>query len=315
MTKYSLTKNLNLLMFVFSTVIAWIFANTKTRTVNIGGQAVFEGVMIRGKDKYVISVRKKNKKIITKTIHVKGKNVWYNSFPIIRGVARFAESLVIGTKALIFSMDVTTEEEDYSFSGVEIGITIFFSMVLSIGLFFILPLVITHFFTLRINSFENNLFFNLIDGVLRIMFFLIYITLISFLPDIRRIFQYHGAEHKVVSCYEKGDNLNVENAKKHTRIHPRCGTNFIIIVFIVSLVIFSLFNVQTFLEGFILRIVFLPLIAGLSYEWLMIGGRFVNNPIIKFTILPGLLIQRITTKEPDDEMLEVALKSIKAAVS
>ena len=277
--------------------------------ITIGGQALIEGVMMRSQDKYAIAVRKPNNKISIKIIPIKkSKSKLYN-FPVIRGIIRFAETLVIGIQSLTYSATESQGEAEEAITKKDMFITILFSVGLTFVLFYLLPLIITRFITSH-----TGVWFNVIDGMLRLTIFLIYLILISFLPDIKRVFQYHGAEHKAVYCYENKEKLTVKNVQKYTTLHPRCGTNFILIVFVISIFFFTIINVQGFFPRLGIRLVLLPLIAGVSYEILRFAGKHFENRLVKIMIWPGLMLQKITTKEPDDSMVKVAIKSLKAVL-
>lgn len=286
---------------------------------NIGGQAVIEGVMMRAPSKFVIAVREPNGKIAVKREDIKLDNNKILKKPILRGLIGLYDALVLGIKALNFSAEKAMPDEvekNGKSSKMENFISILIGLLLGVGLFLYLPLQLTElakkFFPIVEQSF---LVFNLVDGVLRIIFFVLYLVIISQLKDIKRVFSYHGAEHKCIFTYEKGKELTVENARKMSRFHPRCGTSFLLIVLIVSIFVFSLIPKDShFLIKFGSRIIFLPLIAGISYEILKLSSKYADNIIVKILIAPGLWLQRITTREPDDSMLEVALVSIKEAV-
>ena len=247
-----------------------------SKEITIGGQALIEGVMMRSTDKYAICVRRPDKKISTKIIKVKTNKNWFANLPIIRGTVRFVETLGIGVKSISYSALESQGEEEESLSNWEMTFTIGLSIGITILLFYVLPLVITKFITKDLGFMSN-----LIDGVLRLVIFLAYLLIISRLPDIKRIFQYHGAEHKTVYCYENKEPLTVKNVQKYTTLHPRCGTNFILIVFVTSLIIFTIIPVQNYWQRLGLRLLLLPLIAGVSYEILRFAGRHFKNPKVK----------------------------------
>ena len=239
--------------------------------------------------------------------------------PILRGLIGLYDALVLGIKALNFSAEKAMPDE-FEKNGKSSKLETFFSMALGIGLgillFLYLPLQLTELLKKVMPIVESSfLIFNLVDGVLRIIFFIIYLLIISQLKDIKRVFSYHGAEHKCIYAYEEGKDLTVDNARQMSRFHPRCGTSFLLIVLLVSIFVFSLIPKDShFLIKFGSRILFMPLIAGISYEILKLSGKYANNIIVKILIAPGLWLQRITTKEPDDSMLEVAIVSIKEAL-
>lgn len=286
---------------------------------NIGGQAVIEGVMMRAPSKFVIAVRQPDGSIVVKRDDIKLDNNKILKKPILRGLIGLYDALVLGIKALNFSAEKAMPDE-FEKNGKSSKLETFFSMALGIGLgillFLYLPLQLTELLKKVMPIVESSfLIFNLVDGVLRIIFFIIYLLIISQLKDIKRVFSYHGAEHKCIYAYEEGKDLTVDNARQMSRFHPRCGTSFLLIVLLVSIFVFSLIPKDShFLIKFGSRILFMPLIAGISYEILKLSGKYANNIIVKILIAPGLWLQRITTKEPDDSMLEVAIVSIKEAL-
>lgn len=197
-----------------------------------------------------------------------------------------------------------------------LGISLVFSLVMSIFLFKFLPLSITDFLSSRFAALkENYMLYNLIDGFIKMLFFIVYIALLGTIPQLKRVFQYHGAEHKSIYTYEQGLDLTVENARKMTRFHPRCGTSFILVVFMISIFVYTFVPRQeAFWLNFALRVAFLPIIAGISYELLKWSAKYSENPFVRIIAFPGLMFQRVTTKEPDDQQLEVALNSLKEAL-
>ncbi len=281
--------------------------------MNVGGQAVIEGVMMRSPNFWAIAVRKPDGDIEIKKDKLKmlSEKTKFFKLPIIRGFLMLISALVLGIKALNFSANVALEEEEEEISDWHIYLTIAFAFGVGILFFFLLPLYLT-----KLLNFKSYFMFNLVDGVIRIIFFLIYLGFISFFKDIKRVFQYHGAEHKVIYAYEQGEELNVENAKKYTTLHPRCGTSFLIIVFIISIFVFSLIpKTSPFWIKALSRIVLIPLIAGISYEALKLSDKFKDNFLVKLFILPGLWLQKITTKEPDETQIEVALAALKEVLN
>ena len=283
---------------------------------NIGGQAVIEGVMMRAPERFVIAVRKSENEIVVKKEDVKLDRNRIFKKPLIRGLIALYDSLILGIRALNFSAYHSTGEGEEHMS----KSATLFSMAMGIGLglllFIYLPLQITELMKHILPSLHtSSLLYNAVDGVIRVVFFVLYVWGISFLKDIKRVFQYHGAEHKAIFTYEEGLELNVENARKMSRFHPRCGTSFLIILMLVCILTFSLIpNNANFFVKLGARLVFIPLIAGVSYEILKLSGKFHRNPIVKFLIMPGLMLQKITTQEPDDSQLEVALISIRASL-
>jgi uncharacterized protein YqhQ len=275
--------------------------------ITIGGQALIEGVMMRSNDKYVMAVRRPDKKISTKIVKINNTS-FFNKIPLIRGCTRFIETLSIGLEGILYSSSESAGEEE-KLNPWEVFFTIASSIVMTVLLFYFAPLLVARLFTS-----SNGLLFNLVDGLARLFIFIIYLMIISLMPDIRRIFQYHGAEHMTVHCYEKKEKLTIKNIRKYSTLHPRCGTNFIMIVFIVSIFFFSFIPVKTFIYKLGMRLLLLPLIAGISYEFLKLAGKYYENPIVKVLNYPGIALQMITTKKPEDDMIEVAIKSLNTAV-
>lgn len=298
----------------------------KDKKTNIGGQAVIEGVMIRGMSNYVVAVRK-NKKIVTKNEKIPAKKYNFLKWHFIRGFVNLVEMLVIGIKSLIWSAEQAAPKEEKMGKN-EFVFTFLVSMGFVILFFVALPYLLTNL--LGFYEEKKPLLFNLIDGLIRISFFLIYIVAISFMKDVRILFQYHGAEHMAIHCYEKGKKLSVGNVRKFTTLHPRCGTSFLLIVFIISIFVFSLLpsaillyypefiNLNAWLRRFTLlpaRILLIPVIAGISYEILKISDKKQKNLLFKAISMPGLWLQKITTKEPTNKQIEVAISSLKKLLS
>lgn len=278
-----------------------------------GGQAVIEGVMMRGKNKVAIAVRKSPENIVLKEMRLKplGEKLPFLKWPFIRGVVALVSSLIIGIKSLTFSASQVAEEEDEEITPLEMFISILISFGLAILLFVALPAGIVAL----IQSFINlNIILNLIEGIIKITAFLAYLFVISRLKDIKRVFMYHGAEHKVIHNYESKFPLSVKNARNFTTLHPRCGTNFIFIVILLSIFFFSFFGRPPLLERILYHILLLPVIAGTSYEVIKLAGGERVNPIIRIIATPGLWLQKLTTNEPDDSMLEVAITALKAVL-
>lgn len=292
---------------------------------SIGGQAVMEGVMMRGPKEIATAVRKSDGEII---VDKKETNSIFNKYkflklPILRGVVSFFESMITGVKCLMFSAEqIDLEEGEETMTRFEkwlddklgdkikdvvIYFSVFLSLILGIGLFMLLPTVLVGW--MKIIS-ENHVFLSLMEGVVRILIFIIYIWAVSQMKDIQRVFEYHGAEHKTIAAYEHGEELTPENARKYSRLHPRCGTNFLLIVMIVSIIFFSLLKWDNVWERLIYRLLLLPVVAGISYEFIKFAGRS-NNKFVKALTKPGLLLQYLTTREPDDEQLEVAIVALK----
>ena len=291
--------------------------------VRIGGQAVIEGVMMKNMDRYAVSVRKPNGKIETKVeecVSFAEKHPLFK-LPIFRGMVNFLESMVIGMKTLNYSASFYEDEEEQTESRTEqflekflgekaekiiMGIVLVFSLAISIGLFMILPYIASEALGKLI---QNEYAVLLMEGIIRIAIFLGYIVLISQMEDIKRVFMYHGAEHKTINCLEAGVELTPENVDNFSRLHKRCGTSFIFIVMIISMVFFFFIRVDTIWLRIVLRLLFLPLVAGVSYEFIRLAGSS-DHPLVQIFSKPGLALQRLTTKEPEHSMIEVAIASV-----
>ena len=290
--------------------------------INVGGQAVIEGVMIRGLNSYVVAVRK-NKRIITRKGKISKKKYNFLKWPFIRGSINLFEMIIIGIKSIMWSAQQAAPGEE-NIGKKEIMLTLLFSIGLAIFFFVALPYFLTNL--LGFAEEEKPITFNIVDGVIRILIFLIYIIGISFLEEVKTLFQYHGAEHKAIHCYEHNKKLTIENVKKFTTLHPRCGTSFLLIVFIVSIFVFSLLpsiivyyfpdflNLNNWIRKFTLfpiRILLIPFIAGISYEILKISDKYQKSILFGLISMPGLLLQKVTTKEPTNKQIEVAVFSLK----
>ncbi|MDR2869953.1 MAG: DUF1385 domain-containing protein [Deferribacteraceae bacterium] len=290
-------------------------ANNKA-CLNIGGQAIIEGVMMRAPGQLAMAVRQQNGVIVVRKEPIKIDHSSLFKKPFFRGMVGLYDSLVLGIKALNFSAQHAGLDDEKPLSKRETVLSLVIGLGVGILLFLFLPLWLTNLMKAVFPLIEESfLVFNLVDGLIRVVFFVAYIAIISRMKDIQRVFQYHGAEHKSIFAYEEGLELTVENARKMSRFHPRCGTSFLLIVMIVAIFVFSLIPKDSaFVIKFGSRIVFLPVIAGISYEVLKLSGRLRRNPIVAFLMAPGLWLQRLTTREPDDSQLEVALVSIKTAL-
>ena len=307
----------------------WFFNKQPEGCISVGGQAVMEGVMMQGDGRVAIAVRKSDGRItykVRKVTPLSQKYPWM-AWPLVRGIVSFINSLVGGMKILTESADMAglQSEEPSKFEkkvaqilrvkpdDVMMGFAVVLAILLSVGLFFALP---TFLEALIKNVVHNKLLVNIIGGVIRMALFLLYVFLCSKLKEIRRVFQYHGAEHKSIYCYESGKELTVENARPFTTLHPRCGTSFLVIVMAISILVFLLLGSDTSNPFMRLgsRLLLLPLVAGVSYEILKGLAKAEDNWLVRAFKWPGLMVQKITTAEPDDSMLEVALVSLKASL-
>lgn len=318
-------------------------SNNKDKTLHktsVGGQALIEGIMMQGPKGAAVSVRTPDGEIDTEMVDFKHAKDKFKplGWPLIRGVVAYVESMIFGYKCLMMSAeksgleDLEDSEENMSkldkwlndhinkkVLGVLTGVASVVGMLLAFLLFFYLPTIAVNF----LNKISGDVLTNyraLFEGIIRMIIFVVYIALVSLMKDIKRTFMYHGAEHKTIFCYEKGCELTVENVKKQSRFHPRCGTSFIFVILIISVVISSAISVtwpelrDTTVLWIAIKILILPLITGLSYEFIKYAGRH-DNIFVKILAAPGLWMQRLTTKEPDDDMIEVALASFKAVIT
>ena len=278
----------------------------------VGGQAVLEGVMMRCKNCLAIAVRTPDQEII---LHKEKLNPVAQRWPIfklpvLRGVAVFIEMLFVGTRALMYSANMAMGEEE-ELTSWQLMLTVVLGLGLGIGFFIVLPTVIMRF--IGGASPNSPFFFNFLEGLIRLLILTTYVLAVSRIPDMRRVFQYHGAEHMAVHCFEAGEELVLEKARRFSPLHPRCGTAFLLIVVVLGIFIFSFFGWPGLVERILLRLSLLPLVAGLSYEVIKACGR-QEKSWLRFLILPGLLMQRLTTRKPEDAQLEVALQALEAAV-
>ena len=294
---------------------------------SIGGQAIMEGIMMRGPERTAVAIRLPNGKIYMRTQPTPQGSKW-GKIPIVRGVVNFVASLVQGTKTLMYSADILEEyyPEEYEKDKFDIwveeklgkekawkilmALSVFIALVMSVAIFMLLPTVAVGWVA---HLTDNILVLNLIEGFARILIFMGYIALIAQMKDIRTVFQYHGAEHKTIHCFENGLELTPSNAQQFYTLHPRCGTSFLVFVMIIAILVHALMGWPNVTIRIISRILVLPLIAGLSYELLKWAGRS-SNPIVKILSLPGLYVQKLTTREPSDRQLEVAIAAMKAVL-
>ena len=275
-----------------------------------GGQAVIDGVMMRGQKTLVTAVRHPKGDIVTDT---QALAPLYSGrarrMPFVRGIIVMIESLVLGIKSLMFSANISLEEEEERVSGGMIWLILILALGLVVGLFFILPLLLT-----KLLHIQSSLLFNLVDGFIRIVFFIIYLRLMGLMKDLKRVFAYHGAEHKTVNAYEAGVPLQIDAVRRYSTAHVRCGTSFLFAVVIISVLVFALAGVHTTWLMILSRIVLVPVIAGISYELIYFAGRHTDNIIARIVSRPGLWLQSLTTREPDDSQIEVAIAALKKVI-
>ena len=289
----------------------------------IGGQAVIEGIMMKNKDMYSVAVRKPDGEIEVNlgTYRSIVKSKMLRETPLIRGVINFIDSMILGMRTLTFSASFYEEEEEPTKTEIMMdkllkgntekvvtGLTVAFSIVMAVGIFMILPYFLTNFLT---DYVTNNTVLAIVEGVVRVGIFVLYVFLISRMEDIQRVFMYHGAEHKCINCIENGLELNVENVLKSSKHHKRCGTSFMFIVMVVSIIFFIFIRVTSPVLRVVIRLLLIPVIAGVSYELIKLAGRSESR-FVQIISYPGMLMQRLTTKEPDAQMVEVAIAAVEA---
>lgn len=301
------------------------------KSSNIGGQAVMEGVMMRNKNRYAVAVRKPDKKIEVDIQDCSSSDIMnkIKKIPFVRGIFNFIDSLVVGMKSLSFSAQFFEEEDEAQGNdesdknektwiektfkdkaeGIVMAFTVIIAVVLALLLFCGLPFVLAE--VIRSYLTDNYFIVATIEGIIRIVIFIAYVVLISFMEDIKRVFMYHGAEHKCINCIENGLELNVENVRKSSKQHKRCGTSFLLIVMVISIIFLMFINVEHRLLRLLLRLAVIPIIAGVSYEFIKLAGNS-DNFFINALSKPGMWLQNLTTKEPDDDMIEVAIVSVEA---
>jgi uncharacterized protein YqhQ len=306
--------------------------------LTVGGEALIEGVMMRGKATYAIAVRKQDGSILVEKhpLLISPRYKKIKKTPILRGAIGIFESMRLGIKSLMYSAEIWEEsEESEEDAGTDAGTgndsepskpakkntltegamiaTVAVSMLFGIGLFILLPNLIVKLLGFNNGRAGDAIIYNILEGIIRVAFFLIYIFLVSRMKELKRVFQYHGAEHKTVYCYEHGEELTVENVRKYSTRHPRCGTALLFLVMLVSIIVFTLVGVYSTIINIILRVVLIPLVAGISYEIAKYSGKS-ESLVSRIVRAPGLMLQRLTALEPDDEQIEVAIAALKPVV-
>ena len=286
----------------------------KPTQFSYGGQAVIEGVMMRGQHSMAVAVRDPNGEIVT---HTETLESWIHSsritkWPFVRGLVMLWDTMALGIRTLMFSADVALGEEDVEFSGPIAWATIIVSFAIGIGIFFLLPSVLAKLVERWVSS---PLLSSLIEGLIRISLFIAYIGLIGLVPDIRRVFAYHGAEHKTINALEAGQPLTSESVRRYTTVHTRCGTSFLLIVLVLSILLFAPFHFDQWGLRLLSRIILIPVVAGLAYEYLKFSANHQDNSIVRAVTKPGLMLQKLTTREPDDDMLDVAIASLETTMN
>jgi len=282
------------------------------RDFSYGGQAVIEGVMIRGRKAAVTAVRRPGGDLIT---DIRSLAAFYTGrmrrTPLLRGIIVLIEAMVIGIRSLLYSANVSLEEEEEEISGKMVWLMITLALALAVVLFLVIPLFLTRLINPYIGS---SLVFHLVEGFIRLVIFVAYLKLVGLMPDIKRIFTYHGAEHKTVNAYEAGVPLEVASVRKFSTAHVRCGTGFLFVVLIIAIVVFALVGRPALWLMVLSRFLLIPVIAALGYEVILFGARHTGNILVRIVLAPGLWLQRLTTQEPDDSQIEVALCALKKAV-
>lgn len=285
----------------------------KEKPFYYGGQAVMGGVMIRGRNSAAIAVRKPDGsiKVSDQPLAALYRGKW-RDVPFIRGIIALIETVALGTGALMYSAQVFTEDEDEKITPGMLWGSVILGAVLAVALFFILPLLVVRFFDPFISS---ALLSNLIEGVVRILLFILYLYLIGRMEDIKEIFAYHGAEHMSVNAYEAGVPLEAESVRRYSTVHTRCGTSFLLIVLVISIVVFALIGRPSLWLSILSRVLLLPVIAAIGYELIKFEANYGNNPFVHWLLIPGLWLQAMTTRKPDDGQLEVAVAAMKSALT
>ncbi|NIO36756.1 DUF1385 domain-containing protein [Candidatus Bathyarchaeota archaeon] len=279
----------------------------KEDSLAFGGQALIEGVMMRSRNHLVMCVREPNSEISTSTEKIDSLTKRYRilGLPFLRGIIALFETFYFGLKGIYFSANTVLGEEE-EFTNKEFAVAVV-TAVLFASFFIVAPLLLTQLLNLK------GLVFNIVEAVVRLSMFLLYLTLIAMWSEFKRVLQYHGAEHKTINAYEADVTLNVPNVKKFSRLHPRCGTSFIFIVLLVSIVFFSIMSNPGFVARLAYRLLLIPVIGAISYELLKLSGRYRGSIVMKILTIPGLAFQRLTTREPSDDMIEVAIKALEEA--
>jgi uncharacterized protein YqhQ len=302
-------------------------SNASPEDILVGGQAVIEGVMMRTPHAYGVAVRRADGSIEVKREPVRRLSECWKPlrWVVIRGFAVLLQSLVLGIRTLNYSVNVSMKDADPEAGGkpgktrdenaaLPVAASIVLGLAVAVGLFILAPLWITTWLKGYVLAVHNWVIFNLVDGLIRVVFFLAYLWLITLMKDIRRVFQYHGAEHKVVHTWEASESLTVENARRQSRLHPRCGTSFLLTVMVVSVLVFSAFKLNGFWAIFLSRLVLVPVISGLSYELIRLSAPRCRKGLFRWIVSPGLGLQRMTTREPSDDQLEVAIRALQSSL-
>jgi uncharacterized protein YqhQ len=294
-------------------LIAFLLPALGARRAQVGGQAVIEGVMMRGVDWWSLAVRRPDDTIGIHEYPLVSyqKRYWVLRWPIIRGMVALVESLIIGVRALTISANESLGEEEEELGKKEIGITLIIAFAFAVGLFFLAPLFLTGLLDRWLGE---GFWFWLVEGCVRVGIFLLYLVIVTQIKDLRRVFEYHGAEHMSIHALEHGDPLTVANVEKYKTLHLRCGTSFLLIVLVVSIFVFAFVGRPVWYLLILSRVVLIPLIAGISYEIIRFAGRHEDNPVIRVVMAPGLALQWMTTKHPDSAQVEVAIAALEKII-
>ena len=279
-----------------------------------GGQAVIEGVMMRGRQSMAVAVRDPSGEIVLHSEPLSGaiRDSTWQKVPFVRGLLMLWDTLVLGTRTLMYSANVALSEEDVELTTPALVGTLLFSLTVGIGLFFVLPLVIVGFLDRFITS---DLLSNLLEGAVRLVVLVLYMVLVGLVPDVKRVFSYHGAEHSTINAYEGGASLDVEGVRAHSTAHTRCGTSFLLVVVFISVLLFSFLGRPPLVLRIISRILLIPVIAGVSYEIVRFSADHNHNPLVRALMVPGMALQSLTTREPDESMIEVAIAALKPVLA
>lgn len=277
---------------------------------NYGGQAVIEGVMIRGKRMMSTAVRRSDGEIVVDTQPLPSIYTGrLRALPLTRGIVVLIEALVLGMKTLMYSANISLEEEGEKIEGPLMWVTMAVAMLIGVAVFFLVPMFLTKLFTIG-----NTVLFHLVEGLIRMAIFILYLRLISFMPDIKRVFAYHGAEHKVVNAHEAGATLEVEAVSGYSTAHVRCGSSFLFVVLILAIIVFAMIGLPSVWIMVLSRLALIPVISALSYEVIYFGSRHTENPLVRAILAPGLWLQALTTRQPDERQIEVALLALSTAI-
>ena len=277
---------------------------------NYGGQAVIEGVMIRGKRMMSTAVRRSDGEIVVDTQTLPSIYTGrLRALPLTRGIVVLIEALVLGMKTLMYSANISLEEEGEKIEGPLMWVTMAVAMLIGVAVFFLVPMFLTKLFTIG-----NTVLFHLVEGLIRMAIFILYLRLISFMPDIKRVFAYHGAEHKVVNAHEAGATLEVEAVSGYSTAHVRCGSSFLFVVLILAIIVFAMIGLPSVWIMVLSRLALIPVISALSYEVIYFGSRHTETPLVRAILAPGLWLQALTTRQPDERQIEVALLALSTAI-